>query len=52
MNFNDNLENQKEIMINQERNINNNNEIEEIINQSNSMTNNEISIKKEEEKLS
>ena len=52
MNFNDNLENQKEIMINQERNINNNNEIEEIINQSNSMTNNDISIKKEEEKLS
>ncbi len=39
-------------MINQERNINNNNEIEEIINQSNSMTNNDISIKKEEEKLS
>ena len=52
MNFNNNFENQKEIMINQERNINNNNEIEEIINQSNSMTNNDISIKKEEEKLS
>ena len=52
MNFNDNFENQKEILINQERNINNNNEIEEIINQSNSMTNNEISVKKEEEKLS
>ena len=52
MNFNNNFENQKEILLNQEKDINNNNVIEELINKSDRMLNNNISINKEEEKLS